>query len=315
MKKFVAVVACLASVSSFAQSTELRFGDVNYFLKKNEFNLTADVDLNSYEERRNTGGTGETLETEGYYTRSRFAYALADNLNLFLGLNYNYDVEVYSEGNADYSQDGLMNPILGANYRLINQDQAAVNVDFGVVARLNIEDQEIGDATGGSAKDGNAAIGNNALEINSRIGRKWNEANEWQLAAGVIYNFDGEYDLLSAGGSKTKFDTDASVDAFLRATYQYRPVHEFMMNVFAQGTRVGEIDAEGSGVTRDAESHIDFDFGFNAKYLITDGFIFRFGLGQGNNPDFKVSSNTSGAEYKVVRRHEYNYGVGLDFLF
>lgn len=316
MKKIIATAILMSSVSSFADA-DLQFGDVNYFLKQGEVNARFETNLFSVQEKRDFRPASATLETEGYANNLFLGYAFSDRLNAYVGVGYNYDVEVAQSGNADYRQEGWQNPSVGLNYRLLRQNDSSVNLDFGLVGRFNVEDQEIGSATGKSTEDGTAAIGNHALELNSRLGRKWNEANEWQVAAGLIYNTAGEYTLLNsaAGGTDRDFDTDASMDVFLRAAYQYRPIHEFMLSFTTQATRYGQLDSEDGNVSRDRDSHIDLDFIFAAKYLITDGFIVKFNWGMANNPDFNVDSNTAGIAYKTKNRRENFWGLGVDFLF
>src|SRR5690606_29383636 len=123
---------------------------------------------------------------------SRFAYAFTNQLNAFIGLDYAYDMETEDRTDlnaspqiADIENDGLANPMIGVNYRLMNQNNAPFNLDFGAVARIAIEDAEEGVNTGVDATHGNFANGRNSLELNARLGQKWNEANEWQVAAGL----------------------------------------------------------------------------------------------------------------------------------
>lgn len=307
MRKLIAVAAVLAMTSAHA-AEELKFGDVNYFLKQGQFNVAAD--LNQTFEKTKVAGNAEV--TRGYNLETAFGYAFTDKLNAFVGLTYAYDRNTRDKTSSPtdpaegrFYSDGLANPALGVNYRLQTQNEAMYNVDFGAVARVNIEDAETGSF---SKNDGNYANARNSLELNARMGRKWNEANEWQLAVGGIYNLDGESKFKSNTGS-TKVDEDASLDLFLRATYQYRPVNEFMVLLSVQATQVGERDLKSGGTKDTYDSHTDLDFKFSAKYLVTDNVIAKFNWGVSALEEVE---NKSGDRENRLRSF---FGLGAEFLF
>lgn len=305
MKKMIAVAGLLAVTAANAQ--ELKFGDVNYFFKQSQQNLTFDV-AQTYNRVSNKADT--TVETRGVLFSTTYTYAFTDTFNAFVGLDYAYDRQSEDKTDANdpklnsFYSDGFANPALGANYRLMNQNSARYNVDFGAIARINIQDAQQG-ALGG--KDGNFADGRSSLELNARMGRKWNEANEWQLAVGANYFLDGEFDQKTNTGTNT-VDQDSSTDFFLRGTYQYRPVNEFMLLLSAQATRVAEIDGD-----IESDAHVDMDFRFTAKYLITESFIAKFNYGMANNSDYDVKINGTNDEFR--KRRENTFGLGVDFLF
>lgn len=311
MKKMIVAAVMLASV---ANAEELKFGDVNYFIKKDQSNLVFDLNQ-TFEEQ--TDKDGNTTETRGILLSPVFAYGLSDNLNLTFGFDYAYDRETEDKtdtSNADVKSDGFSNPAIGVNYRLMNQNSAMYNFDLGAIARINIEDAETGTSVGQDETEGNNAEGRSSLELNARMGRKWNEANEWQLAAGLNYFKDGEETLKETTGNR-EADIDSSYDLFIRATYQYRPVHEFMTLVSIQATRVGEVDAdfEGAGGKVSTDAYTDFDFKFVAKYLVTENFIAKFNYGISNNSDFDFKND--GTSDEVRKRRENFFGLGVDFLF
>jgi len=311
MKKLI-VVAAIMGISSVYAAQELKFGDVNYFLKEGQFNLSADLSSTYYKE---TVENSDTLETRGYLVETRYGYGINDQLNIYIGLDYAFDREVENKTtttDADYSQDGLANPILAANYRLLNQNESRYNFDLGAITKINVEDAETGDANGQESNDGNFSSGRNSIEVNARMGRKWDIANEWQLAAGVVYYNSGEETILNTSGD-IDVDIDSSTDFFLKATYQYRPVNEFMMSLSAQATQVGELsgDVGSSRITDDA--HVDMDFLFRAKYLITDSFIANFHYGMSRNANY--DRDADGVMSEIKKRRENFYGVGVDLLF
>lgn len=305
MKKVI--VVAMALLASSAQATSgLDFGDLNYFLKSGQFNLTSDMAVVNSEVQ--DAASGSNFETNGYIFTNTLGFGIADNLNAFVGLDFAYKNETELPGRPDSHNNGLSNPYLGVNYRLINQTNAAVNVDFGAVARIKAMDSEVGS----SGKDGNYNSGHNSLELNTRIGRKWNEANEWQVAAGLVYNMDGKYK--DKGVFNQNVDTDARTDFFLRTSYQYRPVQEFMMNVFAQAMFVGEQTADtASNVKIKNDRYMDLNFGFTAKYLITETFIFKFNYRLNHLAEFDRTVGGTTSEQK--NRFANSYGFGIDWLF
>ncbi len=310
MRKLFAAAAFMA-VSSIYAAEELKFGDVNYFLKQGQFNLAQELSQTFYKE---TPKTGSELETRGVLSETRFGFGITDQLNVYLGVDYAYDREVENlttTTNAAFSQDGFAAPTLAANYRFMNQNTDRYNVDFGAVARINLQDAETGYSVGQDSADGNFSNGRSALELNARMGRKWNEANEWQLAAGAIYHQDGER-VQKASASDENFDIDSSLDAYLRATYQYRPVNEFMILLSAQASRLGEVDQKSDTNRIVDPSHVDLDFVFRAKYLITDTFIGSFRYDMARNARYDRETNGTGVALK--RRQDF-FGLGVDFLF
>lgn len=310
MRKMIVAAAVLAVTSAHA-AEELKFGDLNYFFKAGQVNALANV--SSVYQKEKVLGTME--ETRGYVIDTQLTYGVSDQLNVFLGLDYAYDLQTETAGNPDFNSDGLANPELGAIYRLMNQSSTAYNVDLGAVVRFGIEDAETGSATGpGVSDDGNFADGRNSLEVLARIGRKWNEANEWQLAAGVQYFMEGESTIV--GPTDTDLDDDSSMDMYLRASYQYRPVNEIMFLLSAQATQVGEAVSEtssGPTIKRTADSHMNIDFRFTTKYLVTDNTIVKFNYGMSRNADYDLKVGATSDD--VTNRRENFFGLGVDFLF
>ncbi|MGE3610895.1 MAG: hypothetical protein AB7I27_14995 [Bacteriovoracaceae bacterium] len=304
MKKILALISLVAFSPVHAE--ELFFGDVNYFLKAKQVNVTAGMDMSSY--RYRYGKSGSDNEKEGYTFQASAAYAFTDQFNLFFTAQDNYRMKV-TTSSGSYYQNGMQNPVIGGNYRLLNQNSSLVNLDFGLVAGLNFQDQELGSVN----KDGNAANGRSSLELNYRIGKKWNVANEWQLTGGFVYNKSGEYKQL--GTTTEKVDMDASTDSYLKLAYQYRPVHEIMFNISAKATQISGFDSKNksTGYKSSSETRTNYDFLGSAKYLITDNFILSASYGQSYMPDYKA--NTSSNVGKVYRQRYSQMGIGLDFLF
>lgn len=311
MRKLIAAAAVLAVTSVHAE--ELKFGDINYFLKQGQFNVAADISSTYYKQ---SFEGGSTYETRGYLLETKYGFGISDKFNVYLGLDYAFDREVEDKttaANADFTQDGLANPSLAANYRLMNQNEGRYNFDFGAVARVNLQDAEVGSSAGQDSSDGNFSDPRSSLELNARMGRKWNEANEWQLGVGGIYHTDGDYEVKGPGASD--HDVDSSFDLFVRAAYQYRPVNEFMMAVIGEATRVGEVESEekSTDVKTTDDAHIDMKLQFRAKYLITDNMIANFHYSWSRLSEF--DSEVGNTDVEIKRRRENFFGVGVDFLF
>jgi hypothetical protein len=311
--KFIVVVMAIFAMSS-VRAEELKYGDINFFIPAGNFNLSADVDYDS--EQRKIGT--DVRKKEGWYFNSVMTYGLTNRLNLFAGASYQYKVDVTdraSPDNARYRQDGLGNPLVGGIYRVFDQSERVLNFDLGAIGRFRMMDAEIGQSVGQSTADGNAASSRNSLEIFGRIGRKWDEANEWQLSAGAIQNFAGEFTQLRVAAADERFDDKASTDLFMRAAYQYRPVNEFMMLFTVQALEVGQREyTQRIALERTKfDSHLDWNFDFTAKYLITKNLIGSFNYGLARNPDFNGRRGSTRIE--VDRRRESSMGLGVDWLF
>jgi len=310
MKKFLAVAAVLAVSSVNAQ--DVKFGDLNYFIKQSQVNLSSDFSLNREETRFND----EANEIEGYVSSTKLAFGLMDNLNVFLGLNYLYDMERHFPAGSNSSIDGLQNPILGANFRLMNQANSGFNLDLGATVDYNLMDYEVAAQSKENGNTVSRAFSHygdprNSLELNARLGKKWNEANEFYVVSALTYNMDGETEDKVVGDD---VEFDSSIDLALGAFYQYRPVNEFMMTLGLSATRNGEVEGETMGDDFTSDDHIDYTFSFAAKYLITESFIAKFNFSQDKRSDYDVEFDAGGTN-KYERRTGNQFGLGVDFLF
>jgi len=79
------------------------------------------------------------------------------------------------------------------------------------------------------------------------------------------------------------------------------------------GTRVGEVEGNDESEDFTITDHLDYQFSFNAKYLVTDSMIAKFIFTQDNRSDFDYEANSGDSE--VDKRHALQYGLGVDFLF
>lgn len=322
MKKFLALAAMM--VIGTAHAEELKFGDMNYFLKQGQFNVGADFLANNEVSRVDKG---DESEVDAYLLNTHYSYALSDSLNFTLGVNFLIDGEteasrviIGTNGKPKVSTDasadaqGVQNPSVGANYRFLNQNTSGYNVDFGAVATFKLTDRE---AASTNNKDGNIinpTFSNyfdprTTLEVNARVGKKWDEANEFYLVAGALYHTDGEYEQLESGD----VEMDSSVDFKLGGVYQYRPVHEFMMGFGLTAIRFGEMDGDTFGSEFTRNDYIDYQFSFTAKYLINESLIAKFLFTHDRRDE--VTYEYAAGDSKVDKRNGGQYGLGIDYLF
>jgi hypothetical protein len=309
MKKFLAIAAILIMTS--AQAEAIKFGDLNYFLKEGQKNISAAAIVGEENTRQNKT---TDLIINGYFFQADFAYALTDKLNAFAGLNYLYRVET-KDGGVNYNTDGLQNPKFGVNYRVFNQNEMGQNFDIGAVAHVKLMEQEVGSLSpnsNGTILDpllSNKTDPRNSLELNARLGNKWNEANEYYLLAGIVHHFSGTYDDSASNENNT---LDASTDLKIGAQYQYAPLDEFMMSLGAMGTRYGVSGIKSAGSTTTYTSHFDVEVSFSAKYLVTDSLMAKFSLIQDNRDYFSDEDNGS---VMFDKRRAFAYAAGIDYLF
>ena len=120
---------------------------------------------------------------------------------------------------------------------------------------------------------------------------------------------DGEYDQLQGD----TVEMDSSLDLKLGAFYQYRPVHEFMLTFGVLATRVGEVDGNDGTGDYKVTDHMDAEFSFNAKYLITHNFIAKFLFTIDRRDDFDYEKDL--VDVEVDKRLAEKFGLGVDFLF
>lgn len=312
MRRLIAAAALLSVTTVNAE--ELKFGDVNYFLKTGQINLA--MSASETYDKETLFSSGANPQTRAFVFDPRAGYGITDRLNVYVGLDYAYKRftrDLKNRSNGRFYSDGFANPVIAGNYRFLSQSEHPVNVDFGAVARVSIGDGKVGSSVGDDKKSGNFNDGRSSLELNARVGHKWNEANEWQAAAGVVYHTTGTTQYRENAGTDV-VDSDSSFDTFLRGTYQYRPVNEFMILLSAQATNVGEISGEDQGNGKwNADSHLDFVGTFQTKYLITENFIAKFTLSQSHLSNYDVKLSDTDDEIK--KRRQASWGLGVDFLF
>ncbi len=102
------------------------------------------------------------------------------------------------------------------------------------------------------------------------------------------------------------------MDFRLGGFYQYRPVNEFMITLGLTGTRYSEIEGEVSSQDFTISDHIDYQFLFNAKYLVTENIVAKFLVTQDSRGDYDVDD---ASDTEVTKRHALQYGLGVDYLF
>lgn len=308
MKKFLAVAAVLSVTS--VNAADVKFGDLNYFFKQGQINLKSDFDLSREETRED----GNRLEVEGYALTNKLTYGVMDNLNVFVGLNYLLQMDTNPKGSETSEDNGIQNPILGADFRVMNQGDAGFNLDVGAVVDYNLMDSEVAEAGKENGNQPSYFYSNkgdprSSVGVNARLGKKWDEANEFYTLAAVTYNLSGEQEFQP----NTDAEYDGSMDMTLGGFYQYRPVNEFMMTLGLTATRFGEVEGEVGNDDLTIDSHIDYHMTFNAKYLITDTFIAKFNYSQDRRAEYDVEQGTATKEFE--RRRGNSYGVGIDWLF
>ncbi len=303
MKKCLALAALMVVGSVSAE--ELKFGDLNYFLPAGRHLAGADLIVNN-NERATVSGIETNIQA--YIFDAHYAFALSDRLNVAVGAGYLYNGKTETKnGGGEADAMGLQNPRIGANYRVLSQNAgSAFNLDLGATAMVKLMDREVGTPD----EDGNSldplfskfAEPRNTLDVNLRLGKKWDVANEFYVMAGPVFHMDGEYE------QDVTTEVDQSLDIKAGAFYQYRPVNEFMLTVGATATRVGETDAEIDGIEATREEHMNYEALFSAKYLVREHTIVKFNLVQDRKDGFDIEN----VEYK--KRRGFQYGLGVDFL-
>ncbi len=309
MKKFLVLAAVLA-VSS-ANAEELKFGDLNYFLKAGQFNAGANFIVNNETTRE-----GEAVETEvdNYALNTHFGLALTNQFNLTFGWDLLIDGETQADGENSADAWGLQNPRLGANFRLLDQESSGFNFDIGTIATFNFTDREVASReTDGNMINplySNFADPRHGLELNARLGKKWDEANEFYLLAGAVYHLEGDYDQKDGD----KVEIDPSLDFKAGAFYQYRPVNEFMITLGVNAVRFGERDLEVGALEATDQDHLDFQFLFAAKYLVTESTVFNITFTKDRKGNYDREIKGVG-DNEIDKRNGILYGCGVDFLF
>lgn len=309
MKILFAAAALLAVGTVSAQ--ELKYGDLNYFYKKGQLDAGVAVDMLHEGQRINNA----KFYSLGYIGSAKATYGVMDSVNAFVQTEYAYELNTDNgdSKSRSFNSDGVRNISLGADYRLYNQNAHLFNLDVGAVVKAPIEDAVRGNYVGG-IQDGNYADSSNTVEVHARAGRKWDLANEVFFLAGIVYNMDGELTQKESGAADTQIDYDSSIDYKLSANYQWRPVNTFMTGFGIGATYFGEKKASTSPsnpkFNGTQESHLDFNFTFAAKYLVTDHMIVSLNMMNSVLADYDVS-----AQIESTKRTSYGYSFGVNYLF
>jgi hypothetical protein len=307
MKNLFAAAAFLAVGTVGAQ--ELKYGDLNYFYKKGQLDAGVVIDLINDKQVADLGTNKFKVYSFGYIGSAKATYGLMDKLNVFAQTEYAYEFNSDNgAGGRSFNSDGVRNVGVGADYRIYNQNDHLFNLDVGAVVRVATEDAIRGTNIG-AFKDGNFAEVSDSVELRLKAGRKWDLANEVFLLAGVIYN--GEGSAIQRGATDASIDYDSSIDYKLSANYQWRPVNEFMTGFGVGATYFGDRETNSANILFKGtqESHLDLNFNFAAKYLVTDHMIVSLNIMNARLADY------DNAGISMVQRHSFVYGFGVNYLF
>lgn len=302
-KKFLLATTLISSAAASAYSYEL--GDLNFFLKQDQKNIALTGDATTDESR----SSGSTLEQEGFFFKPAFNYGLNDKITLGASTQYAYMQKVSDEttpANGRYSQDGLGLTTLNAKYRAVNTDYV---VDFGASVAKNFIEGKSGDASGSMKKHGNNALDNDYLQVDASMGGHFDLTQEWRLLGGVRHQLSDKKIIKSVSNANRSIDVNSSTDIILQARYQIRPKKEFMLSAGIDLTYVGSIT--GSDYSQDAR--MDKDFIFQAKYLVTESFLFNVQYVQSHRPNYDFKALGTSSEMK--NRHYSSLGFGANYLF
>lgn len=300
MKKIAFVAIVLASSTAFAQN----LGDLNFFQKQGSFYYQGSVASSTYTTVQKSNNT--KYEQEGMILKNQLSYGVANNLNVFAEINYKFENNLRINNSADHQDNGLTNPGVGANYRLMT---GPVFVD--IFGKLN---GRLTDAEKGSGrKDGNGAdAADFSGQIGAAVGKKISEFHEVRFTASAKHSTDGEYTNRTSPEAKVK--TDSKTDFFFTANYQYRPVETFMFDFGYVASLYGETTEKTGGSKNKFDSRLDHLLALKAKYQITDSLLATVFINEALYlPDY--DGKTGAANDEIKRRKYSDFGVAVDFLF
>lgn len=305
MKKIALVAfALICSSSVFAQA----YGDLNFFQNQGSVYYQGSFSSDSYTYTEKSSNT--EYELEGLSFNNQISYGVLKNLNIFLEANYKLSNTLRVNGSESHEEDGLTNPGVGANYRLLS---GSTVVDLFGKFNIRLQDAERGD----NRKDGNAY---QAEEMRGTVGVALGGIGfgpgEYRLALGVRHNTDGEYTELVNGGASQDVETDSKTDFFFNANYQFRPVKTFMIDLGYKLDRFAEATEKNksTGSKTVADAHYFHRIGFKAKYQISDMIIASVFTENGlRTPDY--DEKTNGVKSEIKRQKIFSFGAGLDLLF
>lgn len=306
MKKLALAALALASTSAFAQQ---KLGDLNFFQNQGSFYYKGSISNNVY----TFIDKASNVETknEGLKLANQLSYGILNNLNVFAEVSYKFENKFQENGTASgprHYDNGLTNPGVGVNYRILNQP---VFLDVFGKVNARLQDAE----KGASRKDGNAAMSEDMRFLAGvSLGQRVSAVHEYRLTAAVSHLTDGEYDQKSTGATTTE-ETDSVTNFFAKANYQYRPIDPFMFDVAYTLERYSELTQKnktsGSKTTYDA--HNFHRLSFAAKYQILDNLLVSVIHEDVISPDY--DSKFGNLKSEVKRQHNYSYALGLDLLF
>ncbi|MFP5386824.1 MAG: hypothetical protein ACLGHN_12140, partial [Bacteriovoracia bacterium] len=262
--------------------------------------------------------------------RNSASYAVKDNFNVGLGLNYTFASEVKEKdvGTAplnyeEYSEKGLQNILLNGSYRLMDQTGGQLNLDILATLSIKPGTSEYGYAADAStSSNGNAIDPHHSLEVGARIGKKVSSQFEWIAGLFAEYNFKGKAEGKIDNGSGLEdedTDYDAHLVTSLLGAVQFRPVEPLMLQFSLNVSRASKYSYEQESSAGKTKITLDpvttSEIGALARYAVRPNVIINLGGSYSQAQDFDYEIKDSGVNSEVKDAKSVKFVAGADFLF
>ena len=237
--------------------------------RESEFENTAGVKTND-------------VETTNTVLGETFHYGISDNFAVRFGLAYSFgaDTDNTPVGGtvSTSSSDGLYDPVLGATFRVMDQDMQGMNFDVLTDLHINVEDSESSSTSATGVKyDGTVNNGGHAIDLGVRVGKKF-DTMSFAGVAGINYYMDYEYSSANPASTWTA-EGDAYNDWYVGLQTQFRFAPQVSMNADLLYTIAGDLSEETSvgGVVGQNEEYSGgnaLTLGLQGNYhLVPDQFV------------------------------------------
>lgn len=231
MRFLILSLLCLTSFSSWAQEPSTaaedtqgrELTDLQYQTPAQKFSL--EVDYNRANTSANAYQASDGAQILGSTNTSdladlQLAYGVTQNLMIGVVTGFAFD-DNNAESNVTVHSTGFSNPALLAQYRLVEQEKQAVNLDLLVSYSPNIGSAKIAS----SQENGNQLRGGDLSTLSLTLGQKF---TSWSYALSVMTQFYG-----SATATNTTTNVQTSTNSYnqtqLLALFQWKANEKFLL--------------------------------------------------------------------------------------
>lgn len=351
MKRSLVIIPAALAIAGMAQAADRKVSDLMYMPKAGGmlFGTELVYETGDYTNASKDAGDKSSwdYERKSLTWNNSFDYSFTDNLQLGLGLNYQFSSKLKnpagksndgttaltaSQLDAETNDKGLKNVELNARFRAMEEAPVTLDVLAGLAVKLGDDkkSQTYTNASGNKAAEDGNAYNATTLNLGTEVGKKHGDF-QWKGSLGLVYGLKHDVYLLkndtNASGNLVdlKLEQDSYVDVRLGVAGEYHLTSSFALGAKVDYDIVGERKYTTKEVVQPTDatvmtedSHSNITLGVEGKYEITQAIVGKVGFDYAMKGDKDISFKTGAAAAQKAQdqdRNDMRFALGMDFSF